>query len=157
MPPHGPLVVAPGGGIVNGITYGHILGSGRYTVTDTLKGNVLVAGKALLYIPRNGRIQFSNGDVIRIAKGASLTLCNNSNADATFGSFCNDNNLASRFLYYGLTGTTGSKATFRVDKEFYGALYAPEQNLVLLGSSEHNNDFYGSVVGNTVTLLTSKK
>lgn len=156
-PPRGPFVSDPAGGTVNGVSYSHIFGRGCYTVTGTLRGNVLVTGAAILYIPTNGLVKFDSQDVIRIAKGARLTVCNDSRANAVFGRFSNENNHASNFLYYGLAGATGSKAVFRVGAKFYGALYAPDQDLVFIGSQERHNDFYGSVTGNTVTLLTSKE
>ncbi|HKI69572.1 MAG TPA: hypothetical protein VKA67_08290 [Verrucomicrobiae bacterium] len=155
--PRGPFVIDPAGGTINGVRYSHILGRGCYTVTGTLKGSLLVTGEAILYIPTNGLVKFDHQDVIKIAKGARLTFCNDSCADALFGRFSNDNKLATGFFYYGLAGTAGSKATFHVEKKFYGALYAPNQNLVLVGNPDRQNDFYGSVMGNTVTLLTSTK
>ena len=154
--PSGPFISNPAGGTIDGVNYRYILDNGSYTVTSALQGSVMVTGKAILYVPKTGTINFNSRDVIKIAKGASLTFCNDSGADAVFGDFSNDNKQATNFLYYALAGADGCKTTFHVGNEFYGALYAPHQDLILVGNSDRHNDFYGSVVGNTVTLLTSK-
>jgi hypothetical protein len=137
---------------IGGVLYSWVLTSGDYIMSSTLKGNVYVSGNATLTIPTTGRIQFGGSDVIKIINGANLKMYNASTIDAVMSGVSNDSGMASRFTYYGLPTTAGSKITFTGNGQFAGTVYAPQQKLVLNGGSASDQDFIGSIVGNDVTM-----
>ena len=143
---------------VGGVTYAYVLNSGNYQLASgtTLKGKILVQGNASLYIPQNGRIQFGSGDVIKIdsALGASLNMYNASSTDVVMKDCSNDSGIPSRFTYYGLPTTAGSKITLTGSGAYAyaGVIYAPNQKLVLTGSSSGNEDFVGAITVDNFTM-----
>jgi len=148
----------PLGGVVDGIVYDYILGSGGYQLPTgtTLNGSVLVLGDATLYVPPESRIQFSSGDVITVSAGLSATLkvYNASTADAVIGDVSNGSGMASRFAYYGLPTTAGTKATLTSSGAFAfaGTFYAPSQDIIMSGPDSGNLDFIGAITANSFTL-----
>jgi hypothetical protein len=148
----------PVGGLVGGVFYTAILASGNYQLPAgaTLSGPILVLGDATLYVPQDGRIQFNNADVINISSSfnASLKLYNASSSDAVFGDISNDSGLASRFSYYGLPTTAGTKTTLANSGTypFAGTLYAPNQDVVVSGSGDTLIDFSGAITANSFSL-----
>jgi hypothetical protein len=143
---------------IGGVTYAYVLGSGNYQLASgaTLKGKILVQGNASLYIPQNGRIQFGSGDVIKIdaALGASLNIYNASSTDVVMKDCSNDSGIPSRFTYYGLPTTAGSKITLTGSGAYAyaGVIYAPNQKMVLTGASSGNQDFVGAVTVDNFTM-----
>jgi hypothetical protein len=147
----------------NGITYtnlngwSYVLTEGNYNMGNTtLKGNLLILGNVNLYIPTTGRIQFGSGDVmsIPVSAGSSMTIYNASTTDAVMKDTSNDSLIPSRFVYYGLPTTAGTKLTLTGSGAYAyaGVIYAPSQNMVLTGSSGGNQDFLGSVAVNNFTM-----
>jgi hypothetical protein len=146
----------------NGIVYNNsagwafVLKSNNYNMgTTLLKGGVLVLGSVNLYVPSNGRIQFGSGDVLSIPQSAngSLTLYNDSTTDAVMKDSSNDSGIPSKFIYYGLPDTAGSKITLTGSGAFayVGIIDAPWQKLVLTGASSGNQDFFGAIAVNNFT------
>jgi len=148
----------PLGGLVNGVLYDYILTSGAYQLPSgaTLKGKVLVLGDATLYVPQDALIQFGSGDVISVNSSlmASLKVYNASNTDAVFADVSNDSGMAPRFSYYGLPTTAGTKAVLTGSGAFAfaGALYAPNQDVVLNGPSSGDQNFTAAVTANSFTM-----
>jgi hypothetical protein len=148
----------PSGGTVDGVTYSYILYSSNYQLPSgtTLKGKILVLGDATLYVPSNGRIQFGSGDVINISApvSASLKLYNASTTDVVMKDVSNDSGIASRFTYLGLPTTAGSKVTLTGSGAyaFAGMLSAPNQKVVMTGSSSGNQDFVGAITADNFTM-----
>ncbi len=148
----------PTGGTYNGVTYTYILYSGGYQLPSgtTLKGKILVLGNAKLYVPQNGRIQFGSGDVITInpALAATLEIHNASSTDVVMKDVSNDSGDATRFSYIGLPTTAGSKLTLTGSGAyaFAGTIYAPNQKVVMTGSSSGNEDFVGSITCDNFTM-----
>ena len=62
---------APVPGIVGGVNYDYILGSGNYMTKDLSK-KVVVTGNAVLYV--TDQVNFSSGDSLEILPGASLSI-----------------------------------------------------------------------------------
>ena len=143
---------------VGGVTYAYVLGSGNFQLPagTVLKGKILVQGDASLYIPQDGRIQFGSGDVIKIdaSLGASLNMYNASSTDVVMKDCSNDSGIPSRFTYYGLPTTAGSKITLTGSGAYAyaGVIYAPNQKLVLTGSSSGNEDFVGAITVDNFTM-----
>jgi len=148
----------PLGGVVDGVVYDFILASGGYQLPagTTLAGNVLVLGDATLYVPPESRIQFASGDVITVSDGLSATLkvYNASTTDAAIGDVSNASGMASRFAYYGLPTTAGTKATLASSGAFAfaGTIYAPSQDIIMRGPGSGNLDFIGAITANSFTL-----
>lgn len=123
-------------------------------LSDKVEGNILVTGRAVLYIPKGSRIAFAKQDVLRIMKGASLRFYDGSGTDATFdGTLNNENYKASAFVYLGLASAAGSSATFAVPDRFYGAIYAPDEKVVIIGNRSHQSDFYGAVKASDISVV----
>ncbi len=142
---------------VAGVLYAYVLGTGNYQLPagTTLKGNVLIQGDAVLYIPSTGRIQFGSGDVINIdASNASLKMYNASTKDAVMKDVSNSSAIPSKFTYYGLPTTAGSKLTMTGSGAyaFAGLINAPNQDVVLKGSNGGNQDFVGAIIANNFTM-----
>jgi hypothetical protein len=151
--PTGPFITNPAGAIVDGVSYDCVLTNGTFTVAQPLKGRVLVTGRAVLYIPKTGRIQFGAADSLTIAKGARLSLYSDSTADAVFGKIFNESGDAANFTYFGLEPTENSQVSFKVAPRFCGGIFAPHQKLVLVGNRSEDKDVVGSIVAREVALL----
>jgi len=116
---------------------------------------VLITGNAVVYMPSNSRIQFGSGDVINInATNASLALYNASTTDVVMKDVSNSSAIPSRFTYYGLPSTAGSKLTMTGSGAiaYSGLINAPDQNIVLTGSNNQNQDFMGAIIANNFTM-----
>jgi hypothetical protein len=143
---------------INGVAYDYVLSSGNYQLASgqTLQGKILVQGDATLYVPLDGRIQFGNGEFISLdpSLNATFKIYNASTMDVVMQDVSNDSGIASRFTYYGLPTTTGSKMTVARfgDYPFIGVLYAPNQNLVLSASKLRNQDIIGAITANDVKM-----
>jgi hypothetical protein len=143
---------------INGVTYDYVLTSGNYQLGagKTLKGKILIQGDVTLYVPSDGRIQFGSGDVISLnaSLSASFKLYNASTTDVVMKDVSNDSGIASRFTYTGLPTTIGSKVTLTGsgDYAFAGTLYAPNQKVVMTGSSGGNQDFVGAITADNFTM-----
>jgi hypothetical protein len=148
----------PVGGLLDGIAYDYVLQSGGYQLPSgtALKGKILVVGDATLYVPRDGRIELGSGDVITIssALSASLKLCNASTNDVLLGSISNESGIASRFGYFGLSTTAGTKVTLTAEgtNAFVGAIYAPNQDVIINGPGSGNQNLIGAITANSVTI-----
>jgi hypothetical protein len=143
--------------IVGGVLYAYVFDTGNYQFPSgtTLKGKVLVTGTARVYMPSDGRIQFGSGDVINInATGASLELYNASTTDVVMKDVSNSSGIPSRFTYYGLPTTAGSKLTMTGSGAlaYAGVINAPNQNMVLTGANSGNQDFVGAIIANNFTM-----
>jgi hypothetical protein len=136
----------------NWVTYAYVLTSGDWsTGSDTIHNqSILVQGNARLYVGRNGRVQMESGDAIKIPQGSSLQIYNDSTTDAVFTGIANDSQLPTKFYYWALSGTTGTKLSLTGGSYCAGAIYAYYQNVVLTGGSSGTRDFYGALVANTV-------
>ena len=142
---------------VGDVLYAYVLGTGNYQLPagTTLKGKVLIQGDAVLYIPSTGRIQFGSGDVINIdAANASLKMYNASTKDVVMKDVSNSSAIPSKFTYYGLPSTAGSKLTMTGSGAyaFAGLINAPNQDMVLTGSNGGNQDFVGAIIANNFTM-----
>jgi len=142
----------------DGVTYAYVLGSAG-TITNyqlpagtTLQGNVLIRGNVTLYIPASGRIQFGSGDTINIGSSndATFKMYNASTTDVVMKDVSNDSGIPSRFTYYGLPSTAGTKFTMTGSGllAFAGLINAPNQDIRLTGASSGNQDFVGAIIAN---------
>jgi hypothetical protein len=116
---------------------------------------VLITGNATLYIPFSARIQFGSGDLISInPTNASFTMYNDSSRDVVMKDVSNNSGIPSKFTYYGLPGTAGSKLTMTGSGAlaFAGLIDAPNQNMVLTGANGGNQDFVGAIIANDFTM-----
>jgi hypothetical protein len=142
----------------NGITYDYVLTTGSYRLPagTTLSGKILVLGQVDLYIPPTGRIQFGSEDMISIPVSAnsSFTMYNASTKDVVMKDVSNDSLIPSRFTYYGMPSTAGTKMTLTGSgaNAYAGVIYAPNQKMVLTGSNGGNQDFFGSVTVDEFTM-----
>ena len=143
---------------INGVSYTYVLTSGSYQLSGgaTLKGKILVKGDVTIYVPTTGRIQFGSGDVISLdaSLSGSLKLFNASTTDVVMKDVSNDSGIATRFTYTGLPTTAGSKVTLTGSGNyaFAGMLYAPNQKVVMTGSSGGNQDFVGAITADNFTM-----
>jgi cytoskeletal protein CcmA (bactofilin family) len=128
--------VPPLPGIVDGKLYSAVFSDGYYQVS-TLSGEVIVTGKAMLYVTGNLEC-----DLMRIKTNASVQMyCGGS---FKFKDTDNQTQRAANFQIFGLPGCT----TFTLDNEFMGAVYAPEAAVVINGAKQ----IYGSVVADSIRL-----
>jgi hypothetical protein len=147
---------------VSGTNYNFVLNTGSYQVIGSggLKGNVLVKGNAVLYVPSGSSLSFSGSDKIVIAPGATLKLFVGCTTASWSGqaSIVNQNisNPATHdvgavhFQYYGLP--TNTQLDMTGNASFTGVIYAPNANLKLGGGGNDNYDLVGSTVTKTVTM-----
>jgi len=145
-----------------GTNYNFVLGNGSYQVIGSggFKGNVLVQGNAVLYVPSGSSLSFSGQDKIVIAPGATLKLFVGCTTASWSGqaSIVNENISkpatgdvgALHFQYYGLP--TNTQLDMTGNASFTGAIYAPSANLKLGGGGSNDYDLVGSTVTKTVTM-----
>ncbi len=148
----------PPSGVLDDIAYDYILQSGGYQLPPAtiLKGNILVLGDATLYVPQDCRINFGVSDTLTISSNlvASLKLYNASDVNADFSEISNGSGIASRFAYFGLPTTAGTRLnlTGSGTNVLAGTIYAPNQDVVLTGPTSVNQDFIGAITANSVTV-----
>jgi hypothetical protein len=146
--PGGAYVVAGGAGVVNGVLYDRILGTGDYYISS-IGGSgahkIYVSGDARLYVPSS--INMSGSDVIRIATNASLKLYMGG-AIAKIGGLgvIVESGNAAAFYYFGLAGNVSLDWT---GNNPITAVYAPVADFKLGGG---NNDFIGACIAKSLTL-----
>jgi len=150
-----PAVIVPSsltgltnGGNINNTTtitagnYQYTEFSGTKTITIVGPANIYLTGSTSINLTNNGTVSVSassTGPVIIYAAGA----VNASNA----GGLNNNTSLPSDLQLY---DSSASATNISLSGPFYGVVYAPGGNLSLIG----NSDFYGSFIGNVVSLST---
>jgi hypothetical protein len=117
----------PGPGLIGLTLYDYVLGSGNYQLRS-FGGKVRVTGNAVLLVTE--RVQFTGGDQIEIAPGASLRLYVAA-ADAAIGGngIINESGLSTGFTYYGLP--SNRNLALGGGAEFTGLIYAPNTDVDL--------------------------
>jgi hypothetical protein len=141
--------------VTNGASYAYVLTSGDWSIgSDTFHNqSILILGNARLYVGKNGRWQMGSSDLIKIPVGSSLQLYNDSATDAVFTGIANDSQLPTKFFYWALPDTTGTKLSLTGNGYLAAGIYAYYQDVVLTGGSgdgPNSMDFYGGMVANTV-------
>jgi hypothetical protein len=139
---------------IGGTTY-NLIPNGDWSIGNSTtffhNANIMALGNARLYVGSGGKIVMGSGYSIKIPIGSSLNIYNDSTTDAVFTGISNDSQLATKFYYWGLPDTAGSKLTLTGGGFFAGAIYAYYQDVVLTGGSSGNiRDFYGALVANSV-------
>jgi hypothetical protein len=138
---------APTAGIVGGVSYNYILGSGNY-MSKELGKKVIVTGNAVLYV--TDQVNFNSNDSLEILPGASLSIYM-AGQNAVFTTIVNHNSTAGSLLYFGLPSNTNIK--IQATAAVTAAIYAPQADVTFIGGAE----LYGSVVGRNATLNGSSK
>lgn len=106
---------------------------------------ITIKGKVSLYIVGNVILDNSAELSISDANGASLILFVGGNIEVKYGGVINNLSKDSKKLQiYGLS--TCQSIILKNGSDFYGAIYAPNADIVLLNSG----DMYGSVIGKSV-------
>ena len=154
----------------NGVTYPcpasgawqYVLTPGNYKMNSSMMdhgnfaGNILILGDVKVYVPEDCKIVFGSGNTISIPKtsNGSLQLYNASTTDAVMKDASNDSLVPSKFTYYGLTNTAGTKLSLTGSAlfAFCGIINAPQQKVVLTGSSGGNEDFLGAIKADDFTM-----
>ena len=140
------LPVLPG--IVGGMPYNYVLGSGNYQMVSlNMAGSaqMIVTNDATLYI--TGNASLSGTAQIIIAPGGKLTIyMAGANADFSGNGIANTTGSAFNFAYYGLNSNTS--VSFAGNANWAGTVYAPYADITTVG----NGDFVGSIVGNSVRM-----
>ena len=130
-------------------TAGTISSSAKYDsinlAADPNKGAILtIDGKVELYV--TGDIKLGNSDEIRILPGSSLTIYLGGNLIVDNGGAINNLTSDAKALkIYGLD--TCTIIDFKNSGAFYGAIYAPEADILLRNGAQ----VYGAMVGKTFT------
>ncbi|HVK58914.1 MAG TPA: collagen-binding domain-containing protein, partial [Candidatus Kapabacteria bacterium] len=134
----------------NGVTYDYVLETGDYKIASPLifKGNVLVRGKARLYISYDSSLNFGGTDLLEIAPGATLEVYNASPTASIGGQGLANNSVARNFTYFGLP--TNTKFTVSGNGTFVGSIYAPSAAVTLSGGGSTVKDFSGAIVAKSV-------
>ncbi|MDB6054781.1 MAG: hypothetical protein JWN25_2304 [Verrucomicrobiales bacterium] len=142
---------SPVGGRVGGTNYDYILTSGNWIANGMFKGNILVTGNAVLYVPPDATLHMSGSDGIIIAPGASLKIYNASTGNCIICGVENGGGDATKFAYYGLPSSAGGILSLNANSRFVGTIYSPNQDVRLSSSNTSDLDFVGSVVANSAT------
>jgi hypothetical protein len=81
-------------------------------------------------------------------------MYNASTKDVVMKDVSNSSAIPSKFTYYGLPTTAGSKLTMTGSGAyaFAGLINAPNQDIVLKGSNDGNQDFVGAIIANNFTM-----
>jgi len=134
------------------VLYTYVFSSGNYKIgalSMSSSQSILIAGPGTTTLYCDGGISESGQSFIRIAVGASLKLyVNNGDIALTGGGVVNDTQLAINCSIYGMPQCNNVKTAGNT--AFIGTIYAPEASVTLSGTS----GYYGSVVGNDVTMST---
>jgi hypothetical protein len=119
------------------------LGNGNY---NNGTNAMTVAAHATVTFTTSGIYYFSSvsitgGGQLIVAPGAEVVIYITGNWDSSGGIIINGNHTPSSFQLF----SVGDRVAVAGGSEFYGAIYAPESDVVMTGGS----DFYGSVLGAT--------
>jgi hypothetical protein len=133
---------------IAGTRYDYVLSDGDYVLTE-LRGNVLVTGKARVYV--SSRLSIAGEDQLRIAPDASLEMFVAAPSAALGGQgVMNETGNALNFKYWGLPTNTG--LAMSGNAAFVGVIYAPQAALHLGGGGNDTFDFVGSCVVDTIKM-----
>lgn len=148
VPPELPAALEPNRPIlpINGVTYTFDVRDGNYAVSgSSMRGAVLVSGKARLYVKGDLKMTGS-GDKIIILPGASLEMFVDGNISMGGGGIVNGNNVPGMCVINGTTACTSVK--FNGGPEMNAAIYVPNADLELSGSTE----FSGKITANSISI-----
>ena len=123
------------------------LNTGQYYTSEiTISNNstVNITGDVVIYV--EGTTTASNNSTLSINSGASLTLYAGDNVDLSNNSTSNTDGTPSSFVIYGLAGC--ETILLSNNSDTHAAIYAPEADI----TAGNNSDFYGSLVGGTITI-----
>jgi len=105
---------------------------------------ITIDGKVEIYV--TGDIILGNGDLIEILPGSSLTIYLGGNLTVDNGGAINNLTMDAKALkIYGLD--TCTSIDFKNSADFYGAIYAPNADILLRNGAQ----VYGAMVGKTFT------
>jgi len=146
----------PVSGVYKGTVYRYFLATGNYALSSlTLSGQskMIVTGSAILWVPVN--ITMSGQSSITIASGGSLIMyvgrpdAGGTNVAAVFGGngVVNTDGFAKDFQLYCLPNVTNVV----LYTSFAGTIYAPQADIGVYGPLDVPLDFFGSIVGKTIT------
>jgi hypothetical protein len=144
----------PGGGTLNGVTYGQVLGTGKYVMSSVNLGQgrkMCVSGQAVLIV--DGPILISGG--LDILPGASLKLYVKGPTLDIGGTGVNNTQRSTNCIIYGLPTLTS--VTLPSSGDFNGALYAPDADLRMNGGGNAVVNWCGACVTRTITVSGHQK
>lgn len=128
------------------------ISAGSYRMSQMYLPNlskVYITGDVTLYV--EGTINCENNSELIINPGASLTIYAGGDVDFSNNSLTNGGGKPADFLLYGLS--TCTSILLSNNSETRGAVYAPSASIV----AGENQEFYGALVGNQMTLYNNGK
>lgn len=134
---------------INGVTYDYVFtgGSSFNTVVPGFTKPIYVGSNVTVNLYITGNVRITGNNSIKVEKGGTLNIyMGGASFDLGGGGVVNDNKSPLHFAYYGLPSNTSLK--IGGNTEFYGSFYAPQANVTVSGGG----DFFGSIVGKTVTM-----
>jgi hypothetical protein len=147
--PSGTVHLGTAGGSVT--TYYATLGgsagwAGWYNLSA---GTLQVDGPVILVIP--GSLYINGSGSIVIKSGGSLQILISGSAYVYYNGIDNQTKIPQNLAIIGTNTYTGYGVYVWTSTKFYGAIYAPKDDIILYGYSSVS-EFFGSVVGNNVTV-----
>jgi len=142
---------------VSSVNYDYILQGGdpalppvQYYVSDIPKGSIYVSGNVQLVVGNN--LKQAGTDQLVVATDGKLEMwVGGTSIDLTGSGVYNQTGYAQNMVLWGADSVTS--VAYKGNGEFTGIITAPNADVKLLGGGVTEQDFVGSLLANTVTLV----
>jgi len=126
-----------------------VLNPGDYkfsSISITDYGRLTITGEARIYLTGSTALTILDHASFVTPASGQLTIYTDGNTVISGNGIVNQSLIPSNLVVYG-TGIRSSRTIQLLDTNFYGAIYAPEANILLAGDVR----LYGSVLGRSIT------
>jgi len=140
---------SPSPTVIDGVAYQYVLNNGDYLISgiDTLSAkSIYIQGNVRIRV--DTLISMTGQDTIRLATNATLKIYANCTNAVIAGNGIVNSGLAVQFMYFGTP--RNSFLAIGGNSDIVGSFHAPHADIQLNGSGGSENDFSGSLVGNSV-------